>query len=85
MQKVNLKIRREQKVYQRNTLYPLLGGNGATRGTNDEIKPKICSPVCSTFLKMYPLLYHHKKREIGCITGMYPVSPLLYGRKEVQQ
>lgn len=87
MQKVNLKIRRELKhtFYQPDILYPRFRGNGDTRGTNPDITQKICISVCISFLKMYPVLYSWRTRKNACAPRLYPVLPLLYGRKELQQ
>ena len=87
MQRVNLKIHREQKktFYQPDTLYPFFRGNGGTRGTNPDTTQKICSPVCSTFLKMYPVLYPRRTQKNAFAPRLYPMFPLLCGRKELQR
>lgn len=87
MQRVSLKIHRELKntFYQPDTLYPIFRGNGGTRGTSPDITQKKCISVCTPLLKMYPLLYLGVYKENGYIPQLYPVLPLLYGRKELQR
>ena len=87
MQRVNLKIHREQKktFYQPDTLYHLFRGNGGTRGTIPDTTQKICIPVCTLFLKMYPVLYPRRTQKNVLTLRLYLMLPLLCGRKEIQR
>lgn len=87
MQRVNLKIRREQKklFYQPDSLYPLFWGNGGTRGTSPDITQKTCTPICTPFLKMYPLLYLRKAKKTAVLRSCTLCTPLYTAERGVQR